>query len=144
MGLRLEPDVVEMGTSMVVETPIASHEPQSDVFIADRLIQLQGSWEHFTLIQQGCEQTPAAHLFYLDGTIEILMPGRPHEVFWFWEDGTLALYHLRETGYTAIAQSELEGLKHLDIDILKHHILIAETDLGAAVRSFSAYIQQLP
>lgn len=59
---------------------------------------------------------------------------------WFWEDGVLRLYHLRENGYEKIQQSELEGLRNLDLDVLKRHMLIAETDLGAAVRSFNAYI----
>ncbi|MCY7277253.1 MAG: Uma2 family endonuclease, partial [Phormidesmis sp. CAN_BIN44] len=29
---------------------------------------------------------------------------------WFWEDGTLALYHLRQEGYQRIDRSELPGL----------------------------------
>lgn len=59
---------------------------------------------------------------------------------WFWEDGVLSLYRLRENGYEKIQQSELDGLRNLDLDVLKRHMLIAETDLGAAVRSFNAYI----
>jgi Uma2 family endonuclease len=59
---------------------------------------------------------------------------------WFWEDGVLRLYRLRENGYEKIQQSELEGLRNLDLDVLKRHMLMAETDLGAAVRSFNAYI----
>lgn len=59
---------------------------------------------------------------------------------WFWEDGVLSLYHLRENGYEKIQQSELEGLRNLDLDILKRHMLMAETDLGGAVRSFNTYI----
>lgn len=38
---------------------------------------------------------------------------------WFWEDGTLALYHLRANGYERIEQSELPGLENLDLDVLK-------------------------
>ncbi len=63
---------------------------------------------------------------------------------WFWEDGVLSLYHLRENGYEKIQQSELEGLRNLDLDILKRHMLMAETDLGGAVRSFNAYIFEVP
>ena len=59
---------------------------------------------------------------------------------WFWEDGVLRLYRLRENGYEKIQQSELEGLCNLDLDVFKRHMLMAETDLGAAVRSFNAYI----
>jgi Uma2 family endonuclease len=62
---------------------------------------------------------------------------------WFWEDGLLRLYRLRENGYEKIQQSELEGLCNLDLDVLKRHMLMAETDLGAAVRSFNAYIFEL-
>ena len=55
---------------------------------------------------------------------------------WFWEDGTLALYHLRQDGYQRIDQSELPGLEALDLDLLKQCILIGETDLGRAVQMF--------
>ena len=55
---------------------------------------------------------------------------------WFWEDGTLALYHLRQDGYQRIDQSELPGLEALDLDLLKRCILIGETDLGRAVQMF--------
>jgi Uma2 family endonuclease len=48
---------------------------------SDRLITLQGSWDHFKLIQQGCNQTPGVRLFYHNGTIELLMPGQLHETF---------------------------------------------------------------
>lgn len=48
----------------------------------DQRIVLSGrSWEQFKLIQQGLEDSPGTRLFYYDGTIEILMPGRDHEVF---------------------------------------------------------------
>ncbi len=164
-------------------------------FPVDQLMTLQGGWEQFRLIQQGCEQTSGVRLFYLNGTIEILMPGQLHEIFsrmigwmlstffltktdipftptgsvtqeregrvsaqadesycigavkpipdlsieiiftsgrinkldryqalgvsevWFWEDGTLRLYHLRDSGYAEIAQSELPGLADLDLDL---------------------------
>lgn len=182
----------------------------------DRLVTLKGDWAHFKLIQQGCEQNLGIQLSYFDGTIEILMAGRPHEIFshiigyllscflahqgiffsalgsanqeaegtaasqpdqsycigqikpipdlsievvftsggidklqryqalavpevWFWEDGTLALYHLRDHGYDRIEQSELEGLKTLDLDVLKRHIMMAETNQGEAILSFTSY-----
>jgi hypothetical protein len=118
----------------------------------DRLIALKGNWEQFKLIQKGCEGNPGARLFYFDGTVEILMPGRPHEIFaqaigvpevWFWEDGSLALYHLRSDGYERIDRSELDGLRNLDLDVLKRHILMGETDTGKAMPSFSAYLETL-
>jgi Uma2 family endonuclease len=182
----------------------------------DRLITLKGDWAHFKLIQQGCEQNSGTQLFYFDGTIEILMPGRSHAMFshmigffvtcflayqggrffpfgaadqfiegiaasqpdqsycigsvkpipdlsievvftsggldklqryqaigvpevWFWEDGTLRLYHLRVDGYERIEQSELEGLRTLDLSILKRHIMMAETNQGEAILSFTNY-----
>lgn len=55
---------------------------------------------------------------------------------WFWEDGTLALYHLRQDGYQCVDHSELPGLETLDLDLLKRCILIGETDLGQAFRTF--------
>jgi Uma2 family endonuclease len=57
---------------------------------------------------------------------------------WFWEDGTLRLYHLRGEAYELIRQSELEGLKTLDLDLLKRCLLIGETDAGEAIRLFNA------
>lgn len=47
----------------------------------DQRIVIQGTWEHFKLIQQGFEATPGAKLAYYRGTIEILMPGEDHEFF---------------------------------------------------------------
>ncbi|MCU0546561.1 MAG: Uma2 family endonuclease [Oscillatoriaceae cyanobacterium Prado104] len=42
---------------------------------------------------------------------------------WFWEDGTLELYHLREQGYERISSSEF--LPELDLSLLKRCILFA-------------------
>jgi len=42
---------------------------------------------------------------------------------WFWEDGTLELYHLREQGYERITNSEL--VPELDLSLLKRCILFA-------------------
>lgn len=179
----------------------------------DQRIFLQGTWEQFQLIQQASADSPGVRLAFYDGEIEILMPGREHEVFgcviggllliylaqkgiffqptgsmtqeregeasaqadksfcigsvkpipdlsieviftsgsvsklrryralgvaevWFWEDGTLALYHLRDDGYEQIERSELPGLEELDINLLKRCILLAETDPGEAIRTF--------
>lgn len=59
---------------------------------------------------------------------------------WFWEDGTLTLYHLRDSGYERVVKSELTGLEDLDIDLLKRCILIGETDAGEAIRAFMTAI----
>ncbi|WP_017300903.1 Uma2 family endonuclease [Nodosilinea nodulosa] len=39
------------------------------------------SWAQFKLIQKGLEDCPGVRLFYCDGTVEVLMPGREHEFF---------------------------------------------------------------
>ncbi len=48
---------------------------------ADQHILIQGTWEHFKLIQQGFAATPGAKLSYYQEAIEILMPGEDHEFF---------------------------------------------------------------
>jgi Uma2 family endonuclease len=55
---------------------------------------------------------------------------------WFWEDGLLKLYHLRDGSYEPIDRSQLPGLSTLDLDLLKRCILMAETDAGEAIRAF--------
>jgi Putative restriction endonuclease len=40
-----------------------------------------GTWENFKCLQQGFAQSSGVRLFYYDGTIEIIMPGRLHELF---------------------------------------------------------------
>jgi Uma2 family endonuclease len=202
--------------TVTTESPPTQSSTAQTKRLDDRLITLKGDWAHFKMIQQGCEQNSGTQLFYFDGTIEILMPGRPHEIFshiigyllscflahqgilfsalgsanqeaegtaasqpdqsycigsvkpipdlsievvftsggidklqryqaigvpevWFWEDGTLRLYHLRVDGYESIEQSELEGLKTLDLSILKRHIMMAETNQGEAILSFTTY-----
>jgi Uma2 family endonuclease len=61
---------------------------------------------------------------------------------WFWEDGVLALYHLRPSGYEQIEWSELPGLKDLDLDVFKHCLLIGETSTTNAIKEFSTYLQR--
>ncbi|MBD2742992.1 Uma2 family endonuclease [Coleofasciculus sp. FACHB-1120] len=179
----------------------------------DQRIIHQGTWEQFKFIQKGFEGSPGVRLFYYDGTIEILMPGREHEIFasiigylvttflaekgiffqptrsmtqekegvvsaqadesycigsvkslpdlsievvftsggtsklerykalgvpevWFWEDGLLKHYHLRDGSYEPIERSQLPGLSELDPDLLRRCILMAETDAGEAIRAF--------
>jgi Uma2 family endonuclease len=60
---------------------------------------------------------------------------------WFWQDGVLNLYHLRDAGYEQIERSELFGLEQLDINLLRRCILIAETDFREAVQIFRQSIQ---
>ncbi|HEY9832434.1 MAG TPA: Uma2 family endonuclease [Stenomitos sp.] len=46
-----------------------------------RIIQSGRTWQQFKLIQEGFANSPGIKLFYYNGTIEILMPGREHEMF---------------------------------------------------------------
>lgn len=48
---------------------------------SDQHIVVPGTWEQFKSIQKGFEHSRGVRLFYYDGTIELLMPGREHEVF---------------------------------------------------------------
>lgn len=60
---------------------------------------------------------------------------------WFWEDGVLVPYHLREDGYERIERSELPGLNQLDLNLLQRCILMAETNFQEAVRIFRQGLQ---
>ena len=46
-----------------------------------RIIQSGRTWQQFKLIQEGFANSPGIKLFYYNETIEILMPGREHEMF---------------------------------------------------------------
>lgn len=61
---------------------------------------------------------------------------------WFWQDGTLELYHLQADGYQRIERSGLPGLEDLDMELLKRCLLIAETDTVEAIRVFRSAISQ--
>ncbi len=179
----------------------------------DQRILHHGTWEQFKCIQKGFDGASGVRLFYYDGAIEVLMPGREHEIFsciigylvttvlaekgiffqptgamtqekegvvsaqadesycigsakpipdlsievvftsggsskleryqalgvpevWFWEDGLLKFYQLRDGSYEQIDRSQLPGLSDLDLDLLKRCILMAETDTGEAIRAF--------
>jgi Putative restriction endonuclease len=164
------------------------------------------TWEQFQHLQQGFENVRGVKLSFYHGTIEILMPGRVHELFkriigilletflldrrvqftptgsmtqelagsaaveadesyeideyrlsvevnftsgdvsklekyqtlavhevWFWEDGSLDVYHLRPDGYEKVAHSEIPGLSGLDLGLLKECILLGESSILEAV-----------
>jgi Uma2 family endonuclease len=55
---------------------------------------------------------------------------------WFWEDGLLKIYHLQNGSYESVDRSQLPGLNNLNLDLFKRCILIAETDVGEAIRVF--------
>jgi hypothetical protein len=46
-----------------------------------RTIQRHRTWAQFQHLQQGFEHVRGIRLSYYDGTVEILMPGRSHELF---------------------------------------------------------------
>lgn len=47
----------------------------------DQRIVHHGTWEQFKFIQKGFDGSPGVRLSYYEGTIEMLMPGREHEIF---------------------------------------------------------------
>jgi Uma2 family endonuclease len=164
------------------------------------------TWEQFQHLQQGFENVRGIRLSFYHGTIEILMPGRVHELFnriigmlietflldrrvpftptgsmtqelagsaaveadesyeinqyrlsvevnftsgdvaklekyrtlgvhevWFWEDGSLDVYHLGPDGYEQVAHSQIPELSGLDLGLLKECILLGESSVLAAV-----------
>lgn len=46
-----------------------------------RTLHYDKTWEQFEHLKKGFEGSRGVRLFYYDGTIEILMPGRAHEIF---------------------------------------------------------------
>lgn len=46
-----------------------------------RTIHRNKTWEQFKYLQKGFENSRGIRLFYFDGTVEILMPGKAHELF---------------------------------------------------------------
>jgi Uma2 family endonuclease len=55
--------------------------PETIAQVTDQRIIYQGTWAQFKLMQQAFDCPPGVRLFYYNGTIELLMPGRQHEVF---------------------------------------------------------------
>ncbi|MFH7245226.1 MAG: Uma2 family endonuclease [Spirulina sp.] len=62
-----------------------------------RVVHHGRSWEQFKWIQKGFDQAPGVRLFYYDGTVEVLMPGREHERF-SWIIGHLIGLFLAQKG----------------------------------------------
>ena len=55
---------------------------QSSTSKPDQIVRYSHrTWEQFKLIQKALEGLTGNRLFYFDGTIEILMPGKNHELF---------------------------------------------------------------
>ncbi len=185
----------------------------------DRQLVYSGiDWQQFKLIQAGFADAAGIRLAYFNHTIEILMPGRTHELFksiigmlielfclemaiefeptgsmtqeregevsleadesycfgtsksipdlaieviltsggieklqryqllgiaevWFWQDGVFSLYRLRDSKYDRITRSEIPELMTLDIDLLTHCVLMAETSRLNAATEFRRKIK---
>ena len=60
----------------MTQTPLLN-QPSTD----QRLIYGGLTWQQFKLIQAGFAESPGVRLFYYNDAIEILSPGREHEVF---------------------------------------------------------------
>jgi Uma2 family endonuclease len=62
---------------------VATHRPTTTPQSTgdSRTTHRNRTWAQFKLIQQGFEHSPGMRLSYYQGTIEILMPGTPHEIF---------------------------------------------------------------
>jgi Uma2 family endonuclease len=178
-----------------------------------RIIHDGRSWEQFKFIQKGFEHSSGVRLFFYNGTIEILMPGREHEFLkkligllielflyekriefyptgsmtqekegtasaqpdesycigspkstpdlsievvltsggisklpryralevpevWFWEDGLITLYCLRDSGYEQVKQSEIPAFATLDFALLTRCVLMAQTSRLEAIDEF--------
>ncbi|MFM7447571.1 MAG: Uma2 family endonuclease [Leptolyngbyaceae cyanobacterium] len=174
-------------------------------------IQQGRTWEQFSHLQKGFENTRGLRLFYYNGTIEILMPGEIHELFksiigflletflfhrviefkptgsmtqaregivaaeadesyeiegfklsievnfthrqqskleryqalgvdevWLWEDGVLAVYHLRSGQYEQVSSSLIPALAPIDLQLLAQCILIGETSRIQAAQTLLA------
>lgn len=79
--LSLKSHSVKMTTGIVFHSgktmvQLLNQAPQDQ-----RIVQPGRTWEQFKLIQQGLENSPGVKLFFYGGTVEILMPGREHELF---------------------------------------------------------------
>ncbi|MGK7923950.1 MAG: Uma2 family endonuclease [Spirulina sp.] len=63
---------------------------------------------------------------------------------WFWEDGVLSLYRLRDRDYEQIFRSEIPELATLDIDLFSRCILIAQTSRLEAANTFRNALENNP
>jgi Uma2 family endonuclease len=206
--------MIAIAPKIQTASPIAEEKPlhleRSDV-AEQRMTYSDRTWEQFKLIEQGLEGLSGVRLFYFDGKVEILMPGRNHELFteviallvqvfllargleftptgsmtreeegagsaepdksyelgefklaievivtsgsinkldlykvlgfhevWFWEDGLLVVYHLREDVYEKVDRSQIPELAEIQLDVLSRCILIGETSRVQACKQFLA------
>lgn len=77
------------------------------------------TWKQFKSVQTGFEDSPGVSLFFYDGTIEILMSGRQHEVFKSLIGFLIEFYlHIKRTNFvsTGSTTQEKEGLASAEPD----------------------------
>ncbi len=86
----MQPPGIPVAPSLRTPQPLV---PQRD----QRIVHDGRSWEQFKSIQTGFEQASGVRLFYYDGTVEVLMPGREHELF-SWVIGHLIGLFLAQKG----------------------------------------------
>ncbi len=60
-----------------LEHPISTGMPAA---LPTQRIVTMGTWEQFQLVRQGLDSSRVVRLFYYDGRIELIMPGRLHEL----------------------------------------------------------------
>jgi len=75
IALKIQP-----ASPMAEEMVKPLHLERSDVS-EQRITYSDRTWEQFKLLEQGLEGLTGLRLFYFDGKVEILMPGRNHELF---------------------------------------------------------------
>lgn len=71
---------IQPASPMAEEMAKPLHLERSDVS-EQRTTYSDRTWEQFKLLEQGLEGLTGLRLFYFDGKVEILMPGRNHELF---------------------------------------------------------------
>jgi Uma2 family endonuclease len=71
---------MRLGASIVT---LAIEKPIKSPVVPTDSLQVYGgrTWEQFKLIQQGLADSPGLRLFFFEGIVEVLMPGRYHELF---------------------------------------------------------------
>lgn len=87
------------------------------------------SWEHFRSLQQGFKNT-GVKLSYYDEAIEILMPGKAHELF---KKIIAILIELTADTYRKVERSMIPAFAKLDMQVMSQCILIGETSMLKAI-----------
>lgn len=84
-----------------------------------RTVQTNRTWAQFKSLQHGFENARGVRLFYYKGTIEILMPGTPHELFKSVIGFLIEMFlfhHEIEFKPTGSATQEIEGIVSAEAD----------------------------